>query len=156
MQIEARRIRWLRGVPLYSLAVFKAMLWHFQKPRMLVRFDEKVRDVPTLALTLNLGRREGGFPLTPCADLSDGLFDYLHAGPVSRWDLLRHFPNMVRGTLPREHPRMWLGRCRELSVQSEAPMRIHLDGEFFCQPEDDVRDVEVRMLPGRLKVECAD
>ena len=60
------------------------------------------RVAPTLALTLNLGKREGGFPLTPNADLSDGLFDYMHAGPVSRWDLLRNFPNMIRGTLPAD------------------------------------------------------
>lgn len=153
--VEARKIRWLRGMPLYGLALFKAMVRHFHKPKTLVRINGEIRDVPTLALSVNLGKREGGFPLTPHADLTDGLFDYLHAGPVSRWDLLRHFPNMIRGTLPANHPRMWLGRCKQLEVQCESPMRIHVDGEFFCQPEDRINQVSVRVLPGRLRVEAA-
>ncbi len=153
--VEARKIRWLRGVPLYGLAVFKAMIWHFAKPKTHVHFGDTTRDGPTLALSLNLGKREGSFPLTPDADLCDGLFDYMHAGPVSRWDLLRHFPNMIRGTLPSDHPRLWLGRCRQMDVKCETPMRIHLDGEFFCHPEDGVDQVSIRMLPGRLRVECS-
>jgi diacylglycerol kinase family enzyme len=151
---EARRIRWLRGVPLYSLAVFRAMVRHFDKPTMTLRFDDAIKQTPTLALTLNLGRREGGFPITPAADLGDGLFDYMHAGPVSRWELLRHFPNLIRGTLPADHPRMWMGRCRRLKLGSAAPLRIHLDGEFFCQPGNNVRSVSVELLPARLRVEC--
>jgi diacylglycerol kinase family enzyme len=151
---EARRIRWLRGVPLYSLAVFRSLVRHFDKPITAVRLDDATRQAPTLALTLNLGRREGGFPITPAADLSDGLFDYMHAGPVSRWELLRHFPNLIRGTLPADHPRMWMGRCRRLELESEAPLRIHLDGEFFCTPENNVRSVSVELLPRRLRVEC--
>lgn len=153
--VEARKIRWLRGVPLYSLAVFKAMVRHFDKPKTFVRSNGESREVPTLALTVNIGKREGGFPLTPQADLSDGLFDYLHAGPVSRRDLLRHFPNMIRGTMPTDHPRMWIGRCRQMDVTCETPMRIHLDGEFFCHPEDGIDQVSIRMLPGRLRVECS-
>jgi diacylglycerol kinase (ATP) len=153
--VEARRIRWLRGMSLYGLAMLRAMVRHFKKPLMHFKFDDSVRDSPTLALTLNLGKREGGFPLTPRADLSDGYFDYMHAGPVSRLELLLNFPNLIRGTLPDNHPRMWLGRCRSLALRSEAPLRIHLDGEFFCQPEDGVESVEVEMLSNRLRVEAA-
>lgn len=153
--VEARRIRWLRGMPLYGLAVVKSLAWHFKHPRMRVQFDEMVREIPTLALTLNLGKREGGFPITPAADLCDGLFDYMHAGPVSRSEILRHFPNLIRGTLPTNHPRMWVGQCNGLQVESETPLRIHLDGEFFCQPEDHFTSVSIGLLPARLRVERA-
>ncbi|MFL5338825.1 MAG: diacylglycerol/lipid kinase family protein [Gemmataceae bacterium] len=151
--VEARKINWLRGMPLYGLAILRAMIWRFQKPNMKIQFDDTVRTTPTLGLTVDLGKREGGFPLTPNADLSDGLFDTMHAGPVSRWDLLRHLPNMAAGTLPDNHPRMWVGRCRRVTAQSEAPLRIHLDGEFFCHPEDGFTSVAVDLLPGRLRVE---
>src|SRR5260221_4932992 len=60
--VEARRIKWLRGMPLYGLAILKAMIWRFQKPPMAVSFDDLTRATPTLALTVNLGQREGGFP----------------------------------------------------------------------------------------------
>ena len=66
-----------------------------------------------------------------------------------------YFPNLIRGTLPLNHPRMWLGRCRRLEVQSEAPLRIHLDGEFFAQPEDRLTAASVELLPARLRVEHA-
>ena len=153
--VEARKIGWLRGMPLYGLAILRAMLWHFHKPTMRLRFDDRECETPTLGLTLNLGKREGGFPLTPAADLSDGMFDYMHAGPVGRWELLRHFPNMIRGTLPTDHPRMWQGRCRRLQVNSESPLRIHVDGEFFCHSEDGIHEIDVTLLPRWLRVEQA-
>jgi diacylglycerol kinase family enzyme len=151
--VEARRIRWLRGMPLYGLAFVKAVVRHFDQPRMAVAFDDKVSDRPTLALTVSLGRREGGFLLTPDAKLDDGQFDFLHAGGLSRWELLRHLPRMATGTLPTDHPKLNVGRCRAVSVRSETPLRIHLDGEFFCQPEEGLREVRVELLPGRLRVE---
>lgn len=151
--VEARKIRWLRGLPLYSLAFVRALLRHFATPLMTVTFDESKRTTPTLALTVNLGRREGGFLLTPNAKLDDGLFDYLLAGPLSRWELLKYLPKMATGNLPTNHPLLAIGRCRRVTVESETPFRIHLDGEFFCHPEDGVRQVEIELLPGRLAVE---
>lgn len=151
--VEARKIPWLRGLPLYGLAFVRALLRHFATPTLTVRFDEATRTTPTLALTVNLGRREGGFLLTPDAKLDDGLFDYLHAGPLGRWELLKNLPKMATGNLPTDHPLLAVGRCRRVTVEGETPFRIHLDGEFFCHPEDGVRRVEIELLPGRLPVE---
>jgi diacylglycerol kinase family enzyme len=153
--LESRRIRWLRGVPLYGLALLRALWRHFKHPQLQLAFDGQQREVPTLALTVALGRREGNFVLAPDALLDDGLFDYLHAGPISRWELLRHAPGMITGRLPRDHPRLWMGRCRRVTVVSQTPLRVHTDGEFFCQPEDGVTDLEVELLPGRLRVQAA-
>jgi diacylglycerol kinase family enzyme len=151
--VEARRIRWLRGMPLYGLAFLKAIVRHFDQPLMTVTLDGQATERPTLALTVSLGRREGGFLLTPQAKLDDGLFDYLHAGGMWRWELLRYLPRMATGTLPTDHPKLAVGRCRSVAVRSEKPLRIHLDGEFVCQPEDGLREVTVELLPGRLRVE---
>jgi diacylglycerol kinase family enzyme len=152
--LESRRIRWLRGVPLYGLALLRALWRHFKHPRLKVTFDGEQREAPTLALTIALGRREGNFVLAPDALLDDGLFDYLHAGPVSRWELLRHAPGMITGRLPQNHPRLWLGRCRRVTVASETPLLVHTDGEFFCRPEDGVTGLEIDLLPGRLRVQA--
>lgn len=150
--VEARRIRWLRGVPLYSLALLRALVRHFRAPPLTVTMDGQARQAPTLALSVNLGRREGNFTVTPDARLSDGWFDYIHVGDVRRWEMLRFLPGMVRGRLPKDHPKVLLGRCREVSVQGEVPLTVHLDGEFLCLPEEDIRGVEVRLLPGALAV----
>jgi diacylglycerol kinase (ATP) len=154
VNLEACRISWLRGVPLYGLSVLRAMWNHYRHDPMRVVVDGTVRESPTLALTIGLGRKEGSFLLTPNALLDDGLFDVLHAGPLSRWELLRHFPGLVTGDLPADYPNLWRGRCREASVVSERPLIAHVEGEFFCRPEDDVRSLEVSMLPGRFRVQA--
>jgi diacylglycerol kinase (ATP) len=155
VNLESRRIHWVRGLTRYGLALAKALWLHYRHPLMTVTRDGVVREVPTLSLSVALGRREGNFLLAPRAELDDGLFDYLHAGPVPRWELLRHFPGMIAGTLPSDHPRLWMGRCREVTVQAAAPLTAHVDGEFFTLPEENVRRLEVSILPGRLRVQAA-
>jgi diacylglycerol kinase (ATP) len=151
--IEARRIRWLTGMPLYAWAFLKAMVKHFHTPRMRIAFDERVVEGPTLALTINLAQREGGFPITLEASLTDGLFDYMHATRLRRWHLLRYLPAMARGKLPRDHPLLRLGQARRITVDSETPLCVHADGEFFCTPPEQVRQLTVELLPGQLRVE---
>jgi diacylglycerol kinase family enzyme len=153
--LEARRIHWLRGIPLYGLALLRALLFRYQTPLMKVTMDGRDKEIPTLALSVNLGQREGNFLVTPRAVLDDGQFDYLHAGPVRRWELIRYLPAMVTGKLPQDHPRFWTGRCKEVRLSSTAPLTAHLDGEFFCQAHDDIRELEITLLPGHLRVRGA-
>ncbi len=150
---ESRRVRWLRGLARYGLAMARAFVWQFDHPVLTATTDGSTRTAPTLAFSLALGRREGNFLVAPRAELDDGLFDYLHAGPVSRWELLRHLPALVSGGLPADHPRLWMGRCRTAVLASEAPLTVHIDGEFFCLPDENVRSLEVRILPARLRVQ---
>jgi diacylglycerol kinase (ATP) len=150
--LEVRRIRRLQGLALYGAALLRALWSRYEYPPMAVTLDGQTRRVETLALTLALGRREGNFVLAPNALVDDGLFDYLHAGPLPRWELLLYLPGMITGRLPTDHPRVWMGRCREARVESTSPLAIHLDGEFFCEPENNVRRIDVRILPGALRV----
>jgi diacylglycerol kinase (ATP) len=150
--LESRRIRLVRGVLLYSLALLRALYSHYTCPGMTVTIDGSVRQTPTLALTVAIGRREGNFVLTPHAQVDDGLFDYLHAGRIPRWELLRHVPGMITGNLPTDHPAIWSGRCRRVEVHSEAALTVHLDGELLSRPEDRLRDLEIRILPAALGV----
>jgi diacylglycerol kinase family enzyme len=151
--LESRSVKWLTGMPLYTWAFIKAMVKHFRTPPVRINFDGDVVDGPTLALTINLAQREGGFPITPHADLTDGRFDWFHAKDLRRWHLIRYLPAMIRGTLPHDHPRIRQGRAAKIEITSESPLCIHADGEFFCVPSDGVREVQVEVLPKRLKVE---
>src|SRR5262249_30597537 len=91
----------------------------------------------------------------PDARLDDGLFDYLHAGCLSRWEILRFLPRVALSGPPKDHPKVRLGRCRELRIRSEAPMTVHIDGEFFALPEDRLRELEIRLLPRGLRAQTA-
>jgi diacylglycerol kinase family enzyme len=150
--LEARRIRHLRGVALYALALLRALRDRYECPELTVTLDGKPRRTPTLALSVALGKREGGFLLTPRAQVADGQFDYVHAGALQRWELLRYLPRMVTGRLPTNHPQIWMGRCARVRVEGDQPLAVHLDGEFFCLPKDGTRWLELELLPSALTV----
>jgi diacylglycerol kinase family enzyme len=153
VSVESRRIRWLQGLPLYGLAFLRTLCFHFACPQMTVTFDGQTRIAPTLSLTVAIGKREGSLVVARDAVIDDGLFDYLQAGGLSRWELIRYLPSLAGGgELPRNHPQIWQGRCREVDLESEAPLTVHLDGEFFALPEDPIRKLQIRIFPGRLKV----
>jgi diacylglycerol kinase (ATP) len=150
---ESRRIAWLQGVALYGLAVLRTICFRYELIPMRLCFDDEPRNVPTLALTVALGRREGNFVVAPRAELDDGWFDYLHAGALRRRDLLRLLPSLFGGRgLPRDRANLWHGRCRRVRIQAEKPLVVHLDGELFCVPEEGVRELEIELLPKSLRV----
>ncbi|MBP3956383.1 diacylglycerol kinase family lipid kinase [Gemmata sp. G18] len=150
---EARRTRWLKGLPLYAWAFLKSLVKHFDRPTMTIRFDEREVTTPTLALSVLNGQREGNFPLRPNASLTDGLFDYMHATRLTRLHLLRYLPAMARGRLPENHRLVGLGRARRIEVRCETPLCVHADGEFVCVPNEGVREISLEVLPKRLRVE---
>jgi diacylglycerol kinase (ATP) len=150
---EACKTRWLAGMPLYAWAFLKAMVKHFARPVMTIRFDEHEVTEPTLALSVLNGQREGNFPLRPAASLTDSLFDYMHATRLHRGHLIRYLPAMATGRLPENHKLLKLGRARRIAVRSEAPLCVHGDGEFVCVPEEGIREILIEVAPRRLRVE---
>jgi diacylglycerol kinase (ATP) len=150
---ESRRIGWVQGMVLYGLAALHTVFFRYELVPMTIDMDGVQRRVPTLDLSLELGRHEGTYLMAPRAVMDDGWFDYVHAGPLRRRELLPLLPRLLRDLgLPRRYPNLWLGRCRRVRVHSESPLAIHLDGELFCVPEDGVRDVEMDLLPRALRV----
>jgi diacylglycerol kinase family enzyme len=152
---EARRTRDLQGVALYAVAAVRAMWNHFDYPQMTLSFDEQPPIVaPTLMLSLMIGKREGGFVMAPRASLCDGLFDHVHARQLSRFQVLTLLPRLALFGVPDSYPQVAQGRCRRLHLQSPKPLIAHIDGEFFCQPEDGIQELEIELLPRRLPVFC--
>ena len=90
--------------------------------------------------------------VAPDAKLDDGLLDYVYVDDLTRWQALRLLPALALGRLPADHSALRMGRCRRAALTSAAPLIVHTDGEFFSRPEDDVRELEVALLPGRLRV----
>jgi len=151
-----QRLKGLQGLALYGLAAVLALGRRYACPVIDLRLDEEaIWSAPTLMLSVLLGRRDGSFPFAPDADLEDGRLDYLHAGCLSRWQVLRLMPGVARTGPPHDHPKVRLGQGRALRVHSETALRMHIDGEFFARPEDGVRDLDIRLLPHALRVQTA-
>jgi diacylglycerol kinase family enzyme len=69
--------------------------------------------------------------------------------------VLRILPKLAAGGPPKDHPKVRLGRCRTIGLHAHSALTIHIDGEFFARPEDNVRDLEIRLLPRGLRVQTA-
>jgi diacylglycerol kinase family enzyme len=151
VNLEARRIGFFQGRILYNIALLCSLWRRFHAPEMTISLDGQPRCVPTLALTVAIGRREGNFILAPDAIVDDGLFEYLHVGALSRWELIRNLLRINTGKLPT-HPRIWRGRCSSIRIESRAPLPFHLDGELFENHEQPVTDLEARLIPAGLRV----
>jgi diacylglycerol kinase (ATP) len=70
----------------------------------------------------------GGMKISPDADPTDGLFDVLLIGDLTKRDLLLTLPKTFRGKhLP--HPKAELLRGKKVTVDAQEPLPIQLDGE---------------------------
>jgi diacylglycerol kinase (ATP) len=98
--------------------------------RFHVELDGEVRDQVANNVIVANGRSfGGGIRIAPGAEPDDGLFDVLIWGDVGKLDLALNLPKLYRGT-HIGHPKLDLGRRREVLVEPETPMPIELDGEL--------------------------
>jgi YegS/Rv2252/BmrU family lipid kinase len=126
-----------------TLAVFAR--WRNTEVRVSV--DEERRSGRMHEVVVANGRYlGGGMRMCPEASPDDGLFDVLLIGDITKRDLVQTLPKIYRGThLP--HPKAELLRGRTVSVDSDEPLPIQLDGE---QPG--TTPVRFELVPGALRL----
>ena len=152
--LESRKIRHLRGLPLYALAVWRALGSHRVGGAWRVSVDGvALAERPRLTVSLALGPREGNFVVAPQASLTDGLFDILAAEPLGMLEILRLLPGLAAGAAVT-HPRVWQGRgaCVELGIGEGEAFIAHTDGELVVLPAMGIRKLTASVAPGRLRV----
>jgi len=108
-----------------TLAVF----FGWQTGEMRVTVDGESRSGRMIDAMICNGRYlGGGMMMCPDAEPDDGVFDVLLIGDVTKRDLAFVLPKTYKGKhLP--HPRLELLRGSVVSVESEEPLPIELDGE---------------------------
>lgn len=147
--VQASRIRHLRGMAIYVVAVMR-VLHNLGAPRMRVMVDgAEVADRRLVLTTVaNGGCHGGSFWLCPTARVDDGLFDVLVGDARSVWGVLKLIPRVMRGRHLTQRG-VALHQGSRVVITSEDPLPIHADGEIIGEG---VREIELRMLPGRLRV----
>jgi diacylglycerol kinase (ATP) len=138
-----------RGLWLYICALVR-MLGRFDPVAATVSLNGRAARKDLFLLTIGNGTTVGGgFKLTPHARMDDGLLDVTTVRPLGVPTLLWHLPKVFRGTIERAKRYATLERTARLTVASDAPLPVHVDGEIF---EMDSRPLEIEIVPGALTV----
>lgn len=147
--LEASRVRRVRGLAIYAVAVLRT-LRRLGAPHIRVVVDgEEVADRELILATIANGACHGGsFWLTPDASVDDGLLDVLVADRRGLAAVLALIPRVLRGRHLGARG-VELRRGTRVSVRSDTPLPIHADGEIIASG---VSELDVELLPGRLRV----
>lgn len=142
----------IQGFAKYMTAVLQTIATYTQVPYFEMRFDDEVVNQKAMFLTLGNGPRHGGgFLLTPDARFDDELIDSCLVDPVNRATMIYMLARVVNGTHITSRY-VTMRQNRRLSVRSDLPLPIHIDGEMFAYPEDNVHAVTIRSVPLALEV----
>jgi len=138
------------GGKLAGLAATFAVFSRWTNVPLRITVGQEQREGPMEdVLVGNTEFHNGGMRLCPGALPDDGLFDVLLIGNVTKVDLARNLHKLYRGTfLP--HPRAELLRGATVTVDSDEPLPVELDGE---QPG--TTPVAFEVVPKALRVRVA-
>jgi YegS/Rv2252/BmrU family lipid kinase len=150
--VQTQAITRVHGFLMYFIAVLRTIAFYYQTPHLEMRFDEEQVAQESLFLAMGLGNRSGGgFFLTPAARHDDNLIDSCLVNPIGRLTMLGMLQQAIKGT--HIHSRhVTMRQSRHISLRANMPLPIHVDGEMFAYPQDDVRHVTITSLPAALQV----
>lgn len=150
--IRTETITRVHGFLMYFVAVLQTMAYYFFKPRLTLQFDDEKTAQEVLFLALGIGPRGGGgFFLTPDARQDDNLIDSCTVNAIGRVSMLNMLGQAIKGTHINS-PHVTMRKSRHITVKSESGLPIHVDGEMFAYPEDDVRELIISSVPQAIQV----
>lgn len=145
---HSRSIRHLKGVPLYMLAVFKALLSFNNSHYSISLDDDKQMQGEKLLVTIGNGvSAGGGFYLTPSACPDNGQVDLCIISPMRRARILRLLPLALNGSHTGKSG-VTMRRAHTVKLHCGTPSHLHIDGEYLGEKpwELDI-SVHKRILP---------
>ena len=149
VNIESRKIKWVRGFLMYTIAVLRTMLWYYRAPRSTIELDDRRIERPLMMLAAANGRRYGGgFYVTPHAEADDGHLDVCLVDDVSRIEMLKLIVLFMKGA-QAANPHVQMARAKRVTVHCNEGYAVHADGEIFATS---ARSLTVEILPQKLRV----
>lgn len=136
----------LGALPAYLLGLLTT-LFCYKNREITLKVDGEVVNKKVCATVMSNGKYGGGSMfVAPDADLTDGYFDVLTIGDLSRPDLLWSLPRIYKGT-HLTHPKVTMQRGREVEIESSQRLLIQADGELLGEAP-----AHFRVLPAALNV----
>ena len=119
-----------KGLLPYMIGVIRAIFDYKPYDLHVEIGDDLVLDGKYLVCAIGNGRFiGGGIPITPGADLTDGVFDVLVVDNVPRWKIPFYLPSLMMGTLHKRKPAHSY-RASRVALRSKN-MRLNMDGEIL-------------------------
>ncbi|MHB1355901.1 MAG: diacylglycerol/lipid kinase family protein [Anaerolineae bacterium] len=147
--IETRKTPWLRGIPLYLLALLKTVFIHLKPIHLELQVDGIPSQKTTLMVNVANGQREGGgFMIAPQAKTDDGYLDLLVTDVLPRMQVLGLIPRFMNGTHLGHHA-IHVQRANNVTVTSEDKLYFHVDGEILCEY---AHRIKIQILPAHLRL----
>lgn len=137
--------RWIGGSARFAAAALAA-LGRYKNVAVSIRLDgHEIRIDSNLIVVANGRFAGGGMMLAPHAELDDGLLDVIVTDGATRLDVIKELPHIQRGAHLKNH-KVTEKRAREVSINSEGPMAIDLDGEMVG-----FTPAHLRVLPSAIR-----
>jgi YegS/Rv2252/BmrU family lipid kinase len=130
----AVKIRWVRGLLAYLIAVMQTVFIYFKAPTLEIKYNEVAYTQPALMVSIMNGQRMGGgFYMAPLGNPADGQFDLCLAADVSRARIFGLVPYFLIGTQASQ-PEITTGRTEKITVRAvKGSLPAHCDGETLCE-----------------------
>ncbi len=150
--VRTEAIQRIHGFLKYLMAVLQCIAFYYDTPHLDMNFDGEQVAQETLFLAFGVGfRGGGGFLLTPDARLDDDLIDTCLVNPINRITMLNMLGKAIKGTHTSSR-HVTMRQSKKIVVKSKESMPIHVDGELFAYPHDNVRQVTITSLPSAIEV----
>ena len=109
--------------------------------------DEEWQGQVFLVVVANARSYGAGMKIAPLAEIDDGLLDVVLVEHITRTEVVRNFPKVLRGT-HLSHPAVRMWKAKEVTIEAlDEPGHVLVDGDILCQTP-----VHVRVSKGRAKL----
>ncbi len=126
--IKAEKMRWM-GPARYDIGIVMAIMANQRRTATLTLDDRFITDDFTLFLVQNTQTGGSMLPLAPGASTDDGLMDIGILKKMRRRDVFKAFGMLKKEGRHVFHPRVDYHRFTSLSIETEQPTAINIDGE---------------------------
>ncbi|OGD19258.1 MAG: hypothetical protein A2W03_09875 [Candidatus Aminicenantes bacterium RBG_16_63_16] len=145
LELTNKRLKFL-GAAGYSLAVLVRLIRGMSN-RIAIEADGRRLEVVNSALVVSNSKYTGGkMKIAPPADTSDGQADIVLFNGVNRREILAIFSGVFSGK-HTAHPKVELVRGASISVESDPPLRLMVDGELIGWTP-----LRLKVLPGEIDI----
>jgi YegS/Rv2252/BmrU family lipid kinase len=142
--------RWIGGGARFAAAAIAALHRYRNVPISIQLDGREIQITSNLIVVANGKFAGGGMMLAPHAELDDGMLDVILTDNATRLDVVRELPRIRRGAY-LTNPKVSELRARDVSIVSETPLPIDLDGEMVGYTP-----ARIQVLPAAIRFLSAD